>query len=72
MKYLISIALLVIATVLGVVVKIVYDPFTNTTGTFVGAGVDTNTIAIFTAIPWMLPIMIFVIAIIMVVRGRRG
>jgi hypothetical protein len=72
MKYLISIALLIIAAVLGVVVKIIYDPFTNSTGTFVTEGVDDNTIAIFAAIPWMLPIIIFVIAIIMVVRVRRG
>jgi crotonobetainyl-CoA:carnitine CoA-transferase CaiB-like acyl-CoA transferase len=72
MKYLITIALLFIAVILGVVVKMVYDPFTNSTaGTLVDAGADDGTLALTTAIPWILPIMIFTIAIIMVVRDRK-
>jgi hypothetical protein len=46
-------------------VKTFYDVFTEpVTGLFIVAGMDTNTLAIMTAIPWVFPLGVIVMLII--------
>lgn len=71
MKYAISLALAFIAVILGIVVKMVYDNFTNASGILETAGADANTIALSSFIPWAIPMIIFTLIIIMLVRSRR-
>ena len=45
-------------------VKTFYDIFTApTTGLFVVAGMDDNTLAIMTAIPWVFPLIVFIMLV---------
>ena len=71
MKYIITIALLFFAMILGVVIKPLYDTYANSTGIFVISGVSDNDRALFYALPWIIPLMIFIIVVIMLVRSRK-
>lgn len=73
MKYLVALSLIAIAIMIGVITKTVYEPFTNSSGSiFEANSVDAGTTAIITSLPWIAPIMIFVIILILVIRRNRA
>lgn len=67
-KWVTGLLLLGSAAVVSPILKMLYDPHTNSTGTLTTNNVTSEAITVFMAIPWLAPAIVFIFVLIIWAR----